>query len=147
MGFGEFFDKYSGKSGYTAIEMSSDMIKLIGGISAGNNGDELSDALEGIDNIKIIIADRPSEAFGKDMDALAANSEYKMMTLVSEGKQELRFYLRPITGGRSEFLLLNSGPADNLVISIRGKIDVKKISGLSQIRYSVGGTDKPDKAK
>jgi hypothetical protein len=50
---------------------------------------------------------------------------------VKEGKDETRFLVRQKGDRISELLVITGGPGDNTLISIRGDLDLKSLSQLS----------------
>lgn len=144
--FSNFYDKYSGKSGYTTVSITGDMLKMISSFAPD---DELGSMLGGVNNIRIVMSDRSSGEFVDDLKKLNEGSNYRVMTSINDSGQNIVFYVKDkpgrSSGQISEFLMVVHGAGDNLAINITGDLDIKKISGLSRI--NIGGMDKLEHMK
>lgn len=134
--FQSLFDKYNGVEGYTTVEITGEMLKLMGGKDSDSSG-----TFDGISMIRVIVSERPSDTFTDDIKQIAG-PDHKLMTLVNDGGQQIMCYFRENYYNRrkSEFLIIGYGDKENMALSITGDIDIKKISGLSGIKFS--GMDK-----
>ena len=144
MNFENFYSKYSGKSGFMTVEISGEMIKIMGSGSSQVKGGSISEILDGIKYIRIVVAEEPSSSFGSDMDRLAEDKSYKLMSSMNDSGQKITFYFKDAGSGssQSDFMMLVKGTGENIAISISGDIDITKISKLSGL--GIGGLDKLD---
>lgn len=132
--FGKLFAHYSGREGYTSMELGEKMMKMMSR-RARDEDKALADLLDGIRSIRIVAAKHPNEQFVSDLLEIAGSGKYKLILSQTEGEQNSRFYF--IDGGRfgySEFLMVVYGPKEQVAVDIYGVFDVKDISRLSAIR-------------
>lgn len=148
-GFTAFYNQYSGREGFTTVEITGDMIRMMGNMIVEKGSDaDLSRMLNGIKSIKIVVSEHFNEVFIADMNKIVVNSPYKLMTSIVQGAQTTKFYFIELVGAKkqsgetlaSEFLMLSQGGEDNVLINIVGELDIKKISKLSNIK--IGGMEK-----
>lgn len=130
-GFSSLYEEYSGREGYTCIEMGGKMMKMLSQRASGDDK-ELAALLSGIRSIRIVSAKPPHEEFLSRL--LDVEKAYKLILSQSEQGQTTRFCF--IDGGKgcSEFLMIVSGPGEQTAVNIYGVFDVKDISRLSSIR-------------
>ena len=143
--FDSLYVNYTGKAGYTTIEISGELIKMLGSESAdGKNDKSLSETIDGIKHIRIIAEEKPSSKFNGEILSISYSGRYKLLTSITENDgKKLSFFFREGGNGKnalSEFLMVMLSENGNMFMSITGKIDVKKISKLSTIKIS--GFDK-----
>jgi len=142
--FKAFYDQYSGRENFTAIEITGEMLKLFANDESAKAKSK-TNTFDGIDKIRIVVSEKPDPVFVEEIKRLP-DRDFTLMTTVTEGGQHVSFYHRPYPkhGHKSEFLMIVYGGKDNLALNITGEIDLKNISGLSGIRIS--GMDKLDSA-
>lgn len=127
--FDRLFRKLSGVSGYTTLEITNDMLKLMNKDNGGDN-----QAFNNIESIRVVAADKASEEFLKEIVRLTEDEyEYSHMTTVNEeGQRTELYYHKPVSRKDTpEYILVIYGPRENTVISILGYLDIQNISGLS----------------
>ncbi len=128
----EFFDRYSEKEGFTIVTISG---KLLGLFSAKNTQSEKSELINKLSSIRILsVSDSLLNLnlnFYKELTGKLNMSVYEELMAVKEGKDETRFLVRQKGDRISELLVITGGPGDNTVISIRGDLDLKSLSQLS----------------
>ena len=139
MTFSQFREKYSGQQGYTTVEITEAMLKLVGMGKKGNQPESLLSSMGGITRICIITADRRSDDFIDDMDKVVAkDSGYKLLSSVTESGQNAKFYYKevPDTGKGdeppriSEFVMILHGSSDNLIMNIHGDFSITQITSI-----------------
>ncbi len=124
------FDKYSGKDGYTTVYISSKMFSLIAEIDPDDQ--ELQDMMNGLKSIRILSSEEDNNTvnfYDEIMKDLAVD-KYEELMLVKDGEQDMKFLIREEKGKVIELLLLSGGGGDNVLISIRGIIDMKNIGKI-----------------
>ncbi len=130
-----FFSKYSGRKGYTTMELTGDLLKA----AYGKPGSKVSgDMLKGVDRMRIVKAETGTVEFSADVNSLPSKTDLKLMSNVSENGKQVRTYYRPaspaIGGGNkrdAEFLMFMIGPNDNILIHMTGDFDIKNVSRFS----------------
>lgn len=132
-GFREFYDKYAGKKGYTAIEMSGAMFGLMGDkINVKGDDKEVSNLMNQISNLVIIVSEDSDPDFVADVDNMVKNGDYVVMTTIRDGEQTIQFLTSNKKGKTAEFLMtVIGGDGDNVVMNIVGEdLDVSQVTRL-----------------
>jgi len=130
------FDKYSGQEGYTTVYISSKMFSLFAEIDPDDQ--ELQDMMNGLKSIRILASDDSDESVGeginfyKEVMKDLAVEKYEELMVVKDGNQDLKFLIREESGKIVELLLVGGGDGDNVLISIRGIIDMKNIGKIGK---------------
>lgn len=130
------FDKYSGQEGYTTVYISSKMFSLFAEIDPDDQ--ELQDMMNGLKSIRILASDDSDESGGdginfyKEVMKDLAVEKYEELMVVKDGNQDLKFLIREENGKIVELLLVGGGDGDNVLISIRGNIDMKNIGKIGK---------------
>ncbi len=130
------FDKYSGQEGYTTVYISSKMFSLFAEIDPDDQ--ELQDMMNGLKSIRILASDDSDESGGdginfyKEVMKDLAVEKYEELMVVKDGNQDLKFLIREENGKIVELLLVGGGDGDNVLISIRGIIDMKNIGKIGK---------------
>lgn len=127
------FEKYAGKDGFTTVYVSKGLFKFLSKIE--DDDDDLK-ALSGIESIKILTTDDPRITDGinfydeviKDLKM----APYEELMTVKESHQDIKILVNEKNGIIRELLLIAGGDGcDNVLIIIRGNIDLKKMPELS----------------
>ncbi len=130
------FDKYSGKEGFTTVYISSKMFSLFAEIDPDDQ--ELQDMMNGLKSIRILASDDDEESGGgginfyKEVMKDLAVEKYEELMVIKDGNQDLKFLIREEDGKIVELLLVGGGDGDNVLISIRGIIDMKNIGKIGK---------------
>ena len=130
------FDKYSGQEGYTTVYISSKMFSLFADMDPDDQ--ELQDMMNGLKSIRILASDDSDESGGdginfyKEVMKDLAVEKYEELMVVMDGNQDLKFLIREENGKIVELLLVGGGDGDNVLISIRGIIDMKNIGKIGK---------------
>jgi hypothetical protein len=130
----ELFDKYAGKEGFTTVYVSKNLFKMISDIELDDP--ETEELVDNLETIKILAADDYENTEGINFyDEIIRNlpvDEYEELLMVKESDQDIKFLVREKDGIIKELLLVVGGIDDNVLISIIGDIDLKKISKISK---------------
>ena len=130
------FDKYSGQEGFTTVYISSKMFSLFAEIDPDDQ--ELQDMMNGLKSIRILASDDDEESGGgginfyKEVMKDLAVEKYEELMVIKDGNQDLKFLIREEDGKIVELLLVGGGDGDNVLISIRGIIDMKNIGKIGK---------------
>ncbi len=127
----KLFEKYSGKDGYTVINISSQMFGLFAAMSGDDKGSQ--DAMKGITGIRILAEEKKAATpeFASDIKNLQTKEYIEMMS-IKEKNQDIKFLLRLNGKVVSELLMLIAGE-ENVLICIQGdNINLNTISNLSK---------------
>jgi hypothetical protein len=128
----EFFDKYSEKEGFTTVTISSKLLSLFAGKKANTEG---SDIINKLTSIRILSVDdsllNQRINFYKELTGKVDISVYEELMVVREGSDITKFLVKQKGDVISELLVIIGGPGDNTLISIKGDLDLKSLSELS----------------
>lgn len=130
------FDKYSGQEGFTTVYISSKMFSLFAEIDPDDQ--ELQSMMNGLKSIRILASDDSDESGGeginfyKEVMKDLAVEKYEELMVIKDGNQDLKFLIREENGKIVELLLVGGGDGDNVLISIRGIIDMKNIGKIGK---------------
>ena len=131
------FDKYSEQDGITTVYISSKMFSLFAEIDPDDK--ELQDMMNGLKSIRILAVDDDSEFgsninFYKEVMKDLPVDKYEELMVVKDGGQDLKFLIREENDKVVELLLVGGGDkgSDNVLISIRGIIDMKNIAKVGK---------------
>jgi hypothetical protein len=126
----EFFDKYSEKEGYTTVTISSKLLSLFAGKKS-----EGSDIINRLTSIKILSVEdsllNQSINFQKELSKKVNFSGYEELMVVKEGSDATMFLTKQKGDIITELLVITGGPGGNTLISIKGDLDLKSLSELS----------------
>jgi hypothetical protein len=126
----QLFDKYSGKDGFTTVDISNSLLTLA---SWMENDQESKDLLKGLDHVRILALEeeeKPGQSginFWKEMMASFPQNEYKELMTVKEKDQDVKMFAKEDQGIIRELIIVVGG-SDNALICITGKIDPKDLS-------------------
>jgi hypothetical protein len=130
------FTKYSQSEGVTSIQISKGMMNML---SSVDNDDETFKALiRSINSINILHAPETPGGNGKidfyreiiqDLPA----GKYNELMRVNSQEQNVLFLVEENGGLANEFLVIVGGGKENVLISIKGNLDMSKLASLSAI--------------
>jgi hypothetical protein len=130
------FTKYSQAEGVTRIQISRGMMNMLSNV---DNDDEAFKALvRSINSINILHAPQTPGGNGKidfyreiaqDLPA----GKYNELMRVNSPEQNILFLVEENGGLASEFLVVVGGAKENVLISIKGNLDMSKLASLSAI--------------
>jgi hypothetical protein len=129
----ELFDKYSDRVGYTSVYISGKMLGMLSQLQSDEEKEE--SPLPKIKSIRILTTDSLNAEkvnFYNELSKKLDFSVYEELMVVKEQKQVTKFLVRQTGNTISELLLITGGSGSNTLISIRGDIDLKKISQISK---------------
>lgn len=121
-------DKYSGRQGYTVVEMSGDMLKAIS--SSGKKSVMDNIPLNNIDNMVIIVSEKESSDFRNDVKTMISEGLYLPLSKVNSSGSKVSFYVSKSHGIIKEIVMTVYDGSDNVVVSITGtNLSVDQIVG------------------
>lgn len=129
----DFFNRYSERDGFTLVTISGKLLNLFSG---KNDKKEGSDVINRLTSIRILSVNDSilnlSLNFYNELSKKLDLSAYEELMNVKEGQNTTKFLIRQKGDVISELLMLSGGPNDNTVISIKGDLDLKSLSELSE---------------
>jgi hypothetical protein len=132
-----FFEKYSGKEGYTSVYITKYMFELFTKIDEKEKDKDLDNVISKLNSIKILTVDsvtnlKANQKFGKELLSILPKNIYKELMIVKDGGQTITFMIRENGPKISEFVMTVDGSASPVLIFLEGEIDLKHISKLSK---------------
>jgi len=126
----DIFDKYSERDGFTTVTISGKLLSLFAG-----KKDEGSDIINKLTSIRILSVEdsllNKSVNFQKEISKKFDFSGYDELMVVKEGSDATMFLTKQKGDIISELLVITGGPGGNTLISIKGDLDLKSLSELS----------------
>ncbi len=128
------FQKYAGITGITSVQISAGMFGMLANIDSKD--EDLNKLASSVNSVKILHASREA---AKMMEINFYNEVLKDLPVerfaelmrVNSTDQQVLILADEDNGIINELLLLVGGESDNALISIKGKLDMKQISSLS----------------
>jgi hypothetical protein len=130
----DLFRKYEGREGITSVYISSKMFSMF---SVQESKDEdLNNLLSKLKSIRIITVEdsllNEKINFYDELKKKVDFSVYEELMVVNEADNVTKFLIRESGKTIAELLIISGGKKGNTLISIRGDLDLKNISGLSK---------------
>jgi hypothetical protein len=130
----ELFEKYYGKDGFTTVYISSKMFSMFG--SQDSKDQELSDLMKKLKSIRILTVEdsllNKNLNFYEELRKKIDFSSYEELMAVKDANSTTKFLIKESGNTIAELLVISGGQGGNALISIRGDLDMKNISGLSK---------------
>lgn len=130
----DLFQKYSGKEGITSVYISSKMFSMFN--SQETKDDDLSKTLSRLKSIRILSVEdstlNDKINFYEELRKKVDFTTYEELMVVNEADNVTKFLIRESGNIIAELLIISGGKKGNTLISIRGDLDLKNISGLSK---------------
>ena len=128
------FDKYAGNEGITTVYISSKMFSMMAGVDLDD--DEMEDVINNLKSIRILTVDDEElnnrlnffEELANELDL----SGYEELMVVKESDKDLKFLVKEKGKRIDELLMIGGGPGQNVLISIKGDLDLQNISSISK---------------
>ena len=103
-GFMKLYEKYSGREGYTTVEMAGEMFRAI------NDADGTDSGAPGLNNVNrmiIIVAETGNKAFAEEVKAVLQSGEYATVSAVHDGSQSVEFFTSGRRRGHTTEVVMN----------------------------------------
>jgi len=130
----ELFDKYSEREGFTTIYISSKMFSLF--VDKDAPKDEVENIMRRLKSIRILTVNdsllNRDINFYNELSRKLDFSVYEELMVVKEEPVVMKFLIRQDGDVISELLVISGGPGGNVLISVKGDLDMKSISDLSK---------------
>ena len=129
----KLFERYSGKEGFTTVYVTGDLLKMAAKCDAEDQ--DLS-FLSSLTEVKVLAQEcKEGQNAGINFhDEIWPNldhSAYKELLIVKEKDQDVKMVARENGKTISEFLIIVSGKDENVLVQIKGSIDLDKMNQLS----------------
>jgi len=130
----DLFRKYEGREGITSVYISSKMFSMFSGQESKD--EDLNNLLSKLKSIRIITVEdsllNEKINFYDELKKKVDFSVYEELMVVNEADNVTKFLIRESGKTIAELLIISGGKKGNTLISIRGDLDLKNISGLSK---------------
>jgi hypothetical protein len=152
----KLFEKYSGKEGYTTVNITREMFEMMAQVQLNTSDatdqkkiDEMKSFVSKIEGLRVIStgkkADTPAEKkaeslFREIMDNIS-KSNYKTLMEVKDGEQNVTFYVKRSGSKVAELIVVSKEKNETSLISLNGDIDLNKVSELTK-GMNLKGLDK-----
>jgi len=129
----QLFNKYADRNGFTTVTISG---KLLGLFAGKNEPKNQKDVINRLSSIRILSVEDSTlnqgvnfyRELGKKLDF----SVYEELMDVKEGQDVTKFLIKQKGDRISELIVITGGPGGNTLISIKGDLDLKSLSELSE---------------
>jgi predicted CopG family antitoxin len=129
----DLFRKYSGKEGFTTVDINGDLLKLASGKNQGNG-----DMPKEITRVRILSQDKESDVkidnfydlVTKDIDL----KDYEEFMNITQADEKVRMLVKADGNKFSEFLLIVAGKEgkDNAIIQIKGSMSLDEAKKFAE---------------
>jgi hypothetical protein len=130
----DLFEKYSGKEGFTTVYISSKMFSMFN--NQDSKDQDVNDLMKRLKSIRILSVEdtllNRSLNFYEELRKKIDFSAYEELMVVKEANSTTKFLIKESGNTIAELLVISGGSGGNTLISIRGDLDMKNISGLSK---------------
>jgi len=129
------FEKYAETEGFTTVYISPKMFSLFSQVDQEDK--DIQELMGGLKSIRILASDDAVKKntdinFFKEVMKDLPKDKYEELMVVKNSDQNLKFLVREENGKVVELLMVGGGNGNNVLISIRGNIDMKNISRISK---------------
>ena len=128
----KYFQQYEDNDNFTSIYVSEHMFGLFADLEIEDGEDgEILEIIEGLKNIHILTTEENGEKYYQEALKRIDRSEYSVLMKIKDEGSNLQFLIKK-NGNTIEELLLLVGGEEFVLLSISGRIDLKKISRLAK---------------
>ena len=134
----KLIEKYSGKDGFSIVNINEDMLDMLPLDIGGNKSVDIHGMVQNIDGVKIISYDPSEVKTGKKIDfydeviKTVPLKQYKELMTIEEKDQKVKFLVKKEKEKIKEFIMLTKDGDEVTIIWISGDdIDLNMLSRLS----------------
>ena len=129
----KYFQKYTQDDRFENVYISKQMLSLFGGSEGNKEDQQLLNILSGLNGLRILTCESAtSKQLYDEAGTTMANKGFDNLMTIKDGNEGLTFLTKNGPSGITELLLMSYDGNDFLLLSITGKIDLQKISGLTK---------------
>lgn len=130
----ELFNKYSERDGFTYVTISGKMFNMFSEKDQENSIE--GDVIRKLNSIRILTVEdsvlNTTINFYTELNKKEYFKGFEELMVVKEGQDITKFLIRQTGNIISELIVITGGPQGNSVISIKGNLDMKSLSGISE---------------
>lgn len=132
----EYFDKYSGKEGYSTIHITKYMFDLFTKISAEDDA-EYKETMNKLTAIKILSLKTPSNnnkqtCFPDELNDILSDSRFKELMIIKDGEKTIEFKIIESNDKISMLAMTVCGQGDYFLMWLEGEINLKDVAKISR---------------
>lgn len=128
-GFMKLYEKYSGREGYTTVEMAGEMFRAI---NAADGTDSGAPGLNNVNRMIIIVAENGNKAFAEEVKEALQSGEYTTVSAVHDGSQSVEFFIRQEEGHTTEVVMNVYDGTEHIVMLLDGyDLNISQISRIT----------------
>lgn len=130
------FTKYSQVEGVTSVQVSRAMMNMLSNVD--NEDENFKTLVQSVNSINILHVPETHGGNGKidfykEIIQDLPTEKYNELMRVNSSEQNILFLVEENGGLAREFLVVVGGRKENVLISIRGNLDMSKLASLSAI--------------
>ena len=143
----KFFEKYSEEKGYISVYITKSTFAFFATISDDEESDSFQESVASLNSIKVLLnyssfGDTENPFFTELLPSL---TKYEEVFKIKEEGQNIIIFIYKKENKVSEFVVLNYGPTENILIIMEGDdINIKQLSKLSHT-MNIDGIEHIDK--
>ncbi|MCB0804387.1 MAG: DUF4252 domain-containing protein [Bacteroidales bacterium] len=154
-GANSIFERYSGKDGYTSVDINKGLFELFAEIDADDpEFDDFQKAIEGVESMRLIAYQieedkgniEEKERFINDIRSNVTLDEFEELLVVKDKDANINFYAISSGSVIREVLMIVDGANEAVLLSLYGDIDLKHIAKLGST-MDLGGMEYLGKMK
>lgn len=133
-----FYKKYAGQEGFTSIEVSETLFKLIASVEGDEELDQLDEVIDKIEGIQILVYERdnsPNAAAELYDEAMASITPgfYEELVSVTDKNENVKILVRSAKESViDDLLIIVKDNEEFVLVSIFGQIDIGQIKQLGK---------------
>jgi len=136
---GKIFDKYSGKDGFTSVDVSAGLFELFAEIDSDDpEFDDFQNALKGLESLRLLHYSVKEEngnidemnKFYKDIQSNIPFDEFKELMIIKDKDSNVNFYAKSDKNIVKEMVMVVEGPDEVVLLSLFGDLDLNYIGKL-----------------
>ncbi len=135
----EIFDDFSGKDGYTSVDITKGLFELFAEIDADDpEFDEFKKAVDGLESMRLLAYSVKEEKGTHEEKERFINAvkngvpfdAFKELMVVRDGDSKVNFYAKSEGQIIKEMIMIVDGPDEAVLLSLFGDIDLNHIAKL-----------------
>jgi hypothetical protein len=135
----DVFNQYSGKPGFTSVNIGNQLFKLISTLDKSDP--ELQTLTKKLSSIKILVSEGKSVGFTKAIGEKIAKDDYINIMEVIESDQKVNFYIKQTGEVITDLILLAIDDSEEVLISIKGNFILNDLANLGKSNSILSGDD------
>lgn len=137
----KYFEKYMDDESFTVVYISSKMFKMFAKIDPDMD-EEVKDVIKDLRGLRILMKESDGKKYYKEAIKKIDFNEYEELMTVRTGDENVKFVIKETNNIIEELLLIVGGDDQFVLLSFVGKIDLAKISKLTdEIDIDIDGLD------